>query len=414
MATGQESIDSAGPFVIRELTGDKRTLRLVARALPYRPFTLEGEQRHEVAEYAGNPVKTLQVFGASEKPTTIKGFWKDTFISYPSTPMAELIIGGGVGGTPLLSAKDIAALVDDMREKGQLVEVAWLHEHRQGLLARFKKDWHNIHDLEWEIDFVWVALSKNVLGKTLKVVANTAMRGVATGAASLLSSSVSDTEDAAAQRDQASSWTEKINDKLASLRDTSDYILTGAGNLAASISTPAETMRTMAGAFQGMVMDAGDLIDYSYSMVEYATLGLVRLPWQKDITGAITQFGSFTLSQGPSNAATDAENEVFALPPSDVGTSTAAAQANRDTVRAARQVRFQAARGRADAIRASEPTLLAAFVAREGQDLRDVSLRFYGTQNGWRTLMTFNRMKSSLLHAGDVVFVPRQTGEAVA
>ena len=36
------------PFVVKELTGKRRTVRLTGRALPYRPFTLEGEQHGPV------------------------------------------------------------------------------------------------------------------------------------------------------------------------------------------------------------------------------------------------------------------------------------------------------------------------------------------------------------------------------
>jgi hypothetical protein len=41
-------------------------------------------------------------------------------------------------------------------------------------------------------------------------------------------------------------------------------------------------------------------------------------------------------------------------------------------------------------------------------DLRDVSLRFYGTQDNWRTLLQFNHLASSKLSSGQLVFVPKE------
>jgi septation ring formation regulator EzrA len=52
-------------------------------------------------------------------------------------------------------------------------------------------------------------------------------------------------------------------------------------------------------------------------------------------------------------------------------------------------------------------TALAAFTAREGQDLRDVSKQFYGTQNEWRALATYNGLHGSRLTAGTIVIVPK-------
>jgi hypothetical protein len=379
------SVDSVGAFVIRELTGDKRELRLVDRALPYRPLTLEGVQDNEATKYAGNPVRSLQVFGPSEKDTTIKGFWKDIFIGDAAAPAAT------VDGRPLLSARVLSDLVDDVREKGQLVEVTWLHEQRQGIIGRFKKDWHNLHDLEWEIDFVWAGKSKNVLTGAARVLSSAIQS--ASALVSGVASKVNDFVTKSEQLDQSSDLVEEIRTKANSIRDTADSLLDQADNAAQNVVDQLTAALGIAGQFQGIVLDAGDVVTAAYSRAEAAALGLSNL--------------------GLTASAVDkAANADEPIPPDVVGVAVAASEANREVVRSARQARFRAAHARDQMLRSAEPNLLAAFTARQDQDLRDVSLRYYGTAEHWRDLMTFNGFGSSRLLAGNTVFVPRLSSES--
>lgn len=57
---------------------------------------------------------------------------------------------------------------------------------------------------------------------------------------------------------------------------------------------------------------------------------------------------------------------------------------------------------------AQKSGLLGMYVASEGQDLRDVSMEFYGNNpEAWRTLRTFNDLDSSELESGQVILVPK-------
>jgi hypothetical protein len=154
-------LDTVGSFTIRELTGSKRTLRLTSRALPYRPFELSGSQRHDITWYPGSPIGTLQNLGSKEEETTIRGYWKDRFIAAsanpdnPSTAFAQ--VSDQLGDQPVSLVTDLAALVDDMRRQGQVVQVTWLQQSRRGLLSKFMQRWNTNEDVEWEITFVWTS-----------------------------------------------------------------------------------------------------------------------------------------------------------------------------------------------------------------------------------------------------------------
>src|SRR5262245_12238919 len=149
-----DAVEHVAPFTVQELSGDGRTLELTSRALPYRPFTLEGEHRVEVTWYPGNPVGTAQVLGAKETTTSINGWWKDRFLGDVDVSAPAL---ASVDGTPITSARQLAETVDDIRRKGQLLEVVWNHLARRGFITSFRQTWHTIKDLEWEIEFTWIA-----------------------------------------------------------------------------------------------------------------------------------------------------------------------------------------------------------------------------------------------------------------
>ena len=50
--------------------------------------------------------------------------------------------------------------------------------------------------------------------------------------------------------------------------------------------------------------------------------------------------------------------------------------------------------------------LLGRYMARGGQDLRDVAAQFYGDSNEWRRLLSFNLLSSSELSSGQLLLIP--------
>src|SRR5262245_24990140 len=77
-------LNKASSFTIEELSTEdvrkNRVVRLIGRALPYRPITFSGTMRHDITWYPGNPEATIQVLGAAEDPTTINGRWSDRWL----------------------------------------------------------------------------------------------------------------------------------------------------------------------------------------------------------------------------------------------------------------------------------------------------------------------------------------------
>lgn len=369
--------DIVGPFTIREMTGDKRELVLTGRALPYRPYSLEGEQRAEFTWYAGSPVATVQPLGAEEKETSINGWWKDRFIAPAASAPAELPpyspeAPASVSGRPIATVAELASLVNDMRRKGQLVEVTWLQTVRRGILSRFRESWHNFHDLEWEITFRWSSQGDE--------------RQVANVRRDDDLNDVVDRASAEALRlDTASSpelgipidpdFADAINRSVTQVKTAASDMADALISMVDGALAPVDAGRRMLGVFDHIQAESQRVIDEVYSRPDRTIEATTSLDAVADIP---------------------------------IGRAVAAAAANRRLVRQARRNRHNAARGRIRVARAVEPDLLAVFLARDDTDLRSVSLEFYGTQDDWPRLRQFNGLASSRLRAGQLVLVPQR------
>lgn len=370
--------DIVGPFEIEELTGDRRRLTLSGRALPYRPYSLEGEQRAEFTWYAGSPVATVQPLGAEEKETTIGGWWKDRFISPVATAPGELPpflpdTPAVVSGRPIANVVELVALVDDIRRKGQLVEVTWLQTVRRGLVVGFRQTWHTLRDVEYEIRFRWSSQGDERQVANVRrdedlsdVVDRAAAEALRLDTASSPALGVPVDPDFAAE---VNASVTRIKSSATELGDALVAMVDGA-------VAPVESAQRMLGLVDFVQAEAQRVIDEVYA----------RPDRQIEATTTLAA--------------------VAAIP---IARAVAAAAANRRLARQARRNRHDAARARLRVARAVEPDLLAVFFARADTDLRSVSRDFYGTPDEWPRLRRFNALPGSRLRAGQLVLVPQRS-----
>jgi len=389
----------ASAFVIKELTGDKRTLTLKTRALPYKPFTLEGTQRNSIDWYPGSPIGTLQVYGAKEEPTTISGEWKDIFLgglaigSAPAVVEAEgestlfpvesgeadvdLSEGISLSETVLNTARALVKVVDDIRRKGQEVEVTWLDQIRRGIIERFAVNWNTGHDCAWSLTFAWISQGETLRDATLVESGNDL------GDIPNMLQSEIDALDAAQLGDLGQSGFRfaDISDLLtavsANIQDFTDSLTDAIVQAGQILSTPSDAIRKVAGVLDGVKLEAEALIDIAAGVADGALLD----------TGSLNRVAATVLSFGEMLGARGRVRDQ-----SDSGVA----------------IRNIAASEQAKILRAVSTTVVKVFQARQDQDLRQVSQTFYGTPDEWRSLMVYNNLLSSGLAAGQVVFVPAQ------
>ena len=138
-------------FVIRELTGRKRSVTLMGRAGPFRGPTWGVQQRTKKTKYAGSPEATLQLFGIDfDVPTTVNGIWHDRYLGNVLDPLVL------VQGFPSPQrAEDMVVIFEDLVRAGGTLEVLWGFYLRIGVLKRFTGKPDRVEDLGWEAEFEW-------------------------------------------------------------------------------------------------------------------------------------------------------------------------------------------------------------------------------------------------------------------
>lgn len=383
--------DLATTFQIKELTGDQRTLVLRDRALPYRPFELSGSQRNTIEWYPGSPIGTLQVYGSKEETTVCNGQWKDKFLAGSAgTAPAEVGRADTIGVQTLIddigqsiqaevidsqarvlrTAIDLCTLVDDIRRKGQEIEVTWLNQVRRGIIERFTTRWETGHDVAWEIAFVWISQGESL--------SDIAFKSDASDLADLPNKmqSLMDEEFAAeaAVVPQAGDRFADINGALqeagAELQRLTDDLTDMVVQASATITAPGEAVRRAVGILDGLKLTAELWWEIACDTADGVSLDLTEL----------LSFGEVLAQRGELRERAGAANEMRNL----------------------------AAREQAKLLSSLNADVIRVFQARDGQDLREVSLTFFGTPDEWRSLMLFNNLTTSQLSAGQVVFVPQR------
>ena len=362
---------AASSFTIAELTGQRRTLELKGRALPYQPLVLEGAMRAEFTWYPGNGVASVQMLGSEEKGTTIEGQWKDRFIR-STTDEGQPVNPSGIAlwqKTQVTDVFELAQNVDSLRKAGQLLEVRWDRFIRHGILLRFRQKWLRIEDLEWEMEFQWVSQGEKQAPPSLP--------------------NVPDAMDFAVQ----------LRAKLDSLYD--------------ALKLPEEFQ--VVDDFLSQVNALADEIDDAAVEAENAAKnGVAKISAVSEVAERV-----LTSAESVKTAASGIISAVEEFPPKDLINTLAPEDLNLgDALMAdvwARNVKTKAkdlalyASVEGDTLRAQtrRDELLATFTARENSDLRDVSRTYYGTSFQWRTLLAFNKLTTSKLTAGQVVLVPK-------
>lgn len=356
-------------FAILEMTGQRRLLELRGRALPYRPYTLRGKQRAEFTWYPGNPTASVQLLGAKEEPTQLRGQWKDRYLRSSDddgrgvvpTAVAEL------NGSQLADVHALVTVVDSMRRAGQLLEVTWDEQVRRGILTDFSVSWNRREWAEWEMEFTWQGQGEE------------------------------ESAVAFATAPDALTFTTRLSTLVSTLRE--------------KILAP----------FQ-VVQEFKDELTASVEAVESAAAELVNL--QREVADAVfdvtdtierTLAAAVTVRDG----AADIVALVISTPPRavvNVVDSSALTLGEvlevdvwtRGVKQAARDVeRLGAEQSDELEDKLNQTDLLAAFVARQPMDLRDVSQTYYGSPDEWRRLLKYNNLASSKLLRGALVLVPK-------
>jgi hypothetical protein len=346
---------AAEAFIIRELTGSQREVQLIGRTLPYRPVEFAGTQHYVQRWYPGNRRATLQVLGAREQETEIRGTWKDRFMlgNVRMTGFPDLL-----DAQNNTTAEGLAEAFQRLRIAGNTIEVRWGPEVRVGILAGFTPNYQRVEDIEWTARFVWSELG----------------------------------ERRAPRAAETPPTSEDIQDVMNALDDTLADDPTDA--------QPEEVSRISA---LGSALRVGiSAITKGLAEVQTtANAATARLQQIQSATKVVIDAG-----RGLKNGTLDLPY-VDLLPTDDVKSILSAEVWKR-------QLGFETGQAQADTIKARDgveddavPGVLAVVTVRENQTLRTLALDYYGNADSWTTIADANGITGSQVAAGTVVEIPR-------
>lgn len=372
----------AGSLIITELTGDERTIELSGRALPYKPMGWEGEHRIEEIEAAGFAKTSQQPNGPKEKPSAWKGAWKDRFLGDGTEKFANVTSASSSGSTnspdatetisasstTIRRASELTELMDDVRRKGQLLRVSFLHITRIGRLSSFKQDWQTAHDVEWSMEFKWTGRDEDTPS--------------ATPGAGLINS------------------TQSISTSYVALEDA-----TGFDDLENLNPNYGNVIDNAVRGLQGLVTDAENNVERrvggAISAVDAARRMITTLT---DLRDEAEEFiATLQTRAAPAMIAVADESQLLGVP---AGQAIAAACARIASVKCARDLKHTAARQRFEAEKSLDTDLLAVVRIKENQDLRALARIYYKNPEDCEIIRAYNGFRGYTVDMGTVVLIP--------
>jgi len=345
----------AESFIIRELSGTRREVRLSGRALPYRPVEFQGEQAHAQTWYPGNPVATIQVLGPREGPLSISGAWKTSKLegAVKLTGFDDIPNEGNT-----VSAEDLVQVFHRMRIAGNTIEVRWGPEVRRGIIHRFTPNYQRVEDVEWTLDFVWSQRGESPPLRAARV-ENPAQTTLAASNA---------LADAAAA--EPPSVLESARERL---RGGVDAVRRNVATFANTVTQIQSTANVVSARFQQAQAITREVVAAGRALRK----GSVDLPYTE------------------------------MLPTDDVVAVLRTENWRRAIGSNTRRTQAQTVRGRDSIAARSVPGYLAVVTLRENQTLRNVALEYYGSADSWTYIADANGLVGSSQPAGTVVRVPR-------
>jgi hypothetical protein len=425
------------PLVIRELSGQKRELRLTDRSLPYRPMEIGVGQRVELTWLPGAPRATATVLGPTEDPTTMNGYWKEKYIA-PFRPVPPAPRAGDstldkiqkgisavasldfaslsaaapgpappdvraptavLNGQAIVHVWDLVALVDDICRQGQLLEMTWHREVRQGFLKKFVKKWHTDFDVEWTMQFDWVGRNEPVGPLQISTVAGLDAMAAQFKAFEdrLLSLEVPKGGFLSALANALS----KIQEVQQALEDAIGGVVDAVTGFTTGINSIVQASKGIAYTLES-VIETGDLLIASVALlaVSAVTDWDFREPESETANLLMQALGTPT-----SSIVVDSRSEADKLNmASFVDQLTSVAQDARHFAAVART--------ELDNALGAGAASLGSQTVRSGQDLRDAAEDAYGSRDEWRRLMLYNETASvQVADDTELLVPPAQPGD---
>lgn len=348
-------------FVLEELTGQRRVVRLIGRALPYRGFGVGRRMRLNAEWNPASPEATHTISGSELLPSSLSGRWSKMWLGAVTNGESAPFT---VNARAITDVQEAVRVIDSMCAEGQELRVSWGAYQLVGRIEEWTPAFDNLNDCKWDMKIEWLRASDN--GPALLP-----FDAPVTDATNRLSARAARLAAVAAAPPQPI-----LPDVLAGLTRgmaALNEVVSEAERLVEQVVTtslaPAAVARRFAAVGENIIGRASALLALVTARPAAALF---------DVEAAGLRFGE-RLALGVWQRSMAAELDGLRRE----GVQTVQAQTSM-----------------------IEGELLAVHSAREGEDLRAVSQRYYNTVDQWRALLRFNRLQSAELLAGQLVRVP--------
>lgn len=342
-------------FLIEELEGPKKLVKLFGNQLPFAPFKYGGSQRVKKDYYPGNSEPATQVLGPMESDQIIRGVWKD-----------DRLPGGNIFGTaPDLrgASLELQELIDSIRIRGNLCRFRLGEWQRYGFIEETIFDMRKISRIAWELKLSIVGFNAPRNAKFLE------------------------------QRREVPF---KINEKL---------VLDAAAFAANASLFPATVPLSIADAINGIIGD----IAGAFSILTDFVDGILTVV--QDIGKAVERAKG--LIKHAVNKLQEYKRTLGALfsNPFNTSSSLTGVYANSSYFSAqttAASVLTSTLAGFRDQFNEVIPTLpLGRHLVKTGDTLQKIAVKFYDSDADWKRIFDYNNLTSTVLTQGTLLEIPR-------
>jgi hypothetical protein len=336
-------VDSDKMMIIEEQSGLKRKIVLNGTALPLDEATWETVHDVTIQFYQGNPEASAQPIGPKESPSKFHGKWDDYYL--------------GSGQAVLL--RD---LFDNICFGGQLLKVTWGGIVRYGFLTKFSPTHKSLIEIKWEMEFSWTG---RTMGDT-PIISSPAEMNFGQEADNLKLKIAA----IVAQLDKSplgmKKYVESIDRNISKVQsaiqeygDTVNEVIDEATMPIETASHALGTLGTIRSEAYNITLNAMDSAVAAKSLSKSVKDELDADTWTRSFVALFAEMDE---------SCADEEQKV---------TSRVAIQTTQ------------------------------VIIGKNGDDLRLVSQRVYGTPNKWREIAEYNGLISSRVEGGKIIYLPR-------
>lgn len=383
-------------FRIDEQNSDRlRSITLSGRCLPLRPVPTSVLQRYSKRLNPGATEATIQVLGPDPGDMSIHGHFHTRYMDDDSFQYFEV----GRAMESVHTAERARQVLFEIGKAGQLVRVSWgtgNHETVQrGIIRRVKCDELRPQDIDWEIEFEWLADGdyNPALVVTQPPPSEKGLWDQVKGVVDKVNSTLDEAEGA---------YQEYVTQNLAKLNTVlseADDLVERAFDMAARPADLAKSLAVTAGNVKQTIVDT------QIRAIEMAGRYVAVADAWKNVVGRNCAFMPWNATRNEPGDGVDVQTAAaIGAIEVDLAVRRTLAGVRRLTDQA---IRYAQANGLAADAAGNPQQIRDLYFVREGDSLRRVSTRYYGTPDRWQDIADATGLLGDVgLVAGMVLTIP--------